>query len=221
MLGSHRHHHQHAGQDAGRRGRRLHLRPARRSSIICGSARGRICSPTPLPPPIVMAALKALELVAGSGELRDRLHANARQLRAGLEDGRLHAQAGPASDPAGDARRRRPGDAAWPTSCSNRASTSSASAFRWCRRARRASASSSRRRIRRSNSTARPRRLRKCAEIERSLAVSRAELDPPNRQANFNHALLPATSPASPAIPWCSSSALRGSWDWLGWRGVA
>lgn len=38
-----------------------------------------------LPPPIVMAALKALELVAGSGELRDKLHANARYLRAGLE----------------------------------------------------------------------------------------------------------------------------------------
>ena len=32
-----------------------------------------------------MAALKALELVGGSNELRDRLHANARHLRAGLE----------------------------------------------------------------------------------------------------------------------------------------
>src|SRR5437763_15327086 len=38
-----------------------------------------------LPPPIVMAALKALELVAQSSELRDRLHANARRMRAGLE----------------------------------------------------------------------------------------------------------------------------------------
>lgn len=38
-----------------------------------------------LPPPIVMAARKALELVAASSELRDRLHANARRLRAGLE----------------------------------------------------------------------------------------------------------------------------------------
>jgi glycine C-acetyltransferase len=38
-----------------------------------------------LPPPITMAALKALDLIAGSGELRDRLHANARQLRAALE----------------------------------------------------------------------------------------------------------------------------------------
>ena len=37
-----------------------------------------------LPPPIVMAALKALELVAGSSDLRDRLHANARRLRAAL-----------------------------------------------------------------------------------------------------------------------------------------
>jgi glycine C-acetyltransferase len=38
-----------------------------------------------LPPPIVNAALKALELVGQSSELRDRLHANARYLRAGLE----------------------------------------------------------------------------------------------------------------------------------------
>ncbi len=37
-----------------------------------------------LPPPIVMAALKALELVAGSSDLRDRLHSNARRLRASL-----------------------------------------------------------------------------------------------------------------------------------------
>jgi glycine C-acetyltransferase len=37
-----------------------------------------------LPPPIVMAALKALELVAGSSDLRDRLHANARRLRTAL-----------------------------------------------------------------------------------------------------------------------------------------
>jgi glycine C-acetyltransferase len=38
-----------------------------------------------LPPPIVMAALKAVELVAGSSDLRDRLHANARKLRQALE----------------------------------------------------------------------------------------------------------------------------------------
>jgi glycine C-acetyltransferase len=38
-----------------------------------------------LPPPIVKAALKALELVAQSSQLRDRLHANAARLRAGLE----------------------------------------------------------------------------------------------------------------------------------------
>jgi glycine C-acetyltransferase len=38
-----------------------------------------------LPPPIVNAARKALELVGQSSELRDRLHANARYLRAGLE----------------------------------------------------------------------------------------------------------------------------------------
>jgi glycine C-acetyltransferase len=38
-----------------------------------------------LPPPIVMAALKALELVGKSSELRDRLHANAKRMRAVLE----------------------------------------------------------------------------------------------------------------------------------------
>jgi glycine C-acetyltransferase len=38
-----------------------------------------------LPPPIVAAALKALEMVASGTELRDRLHANARHMRAGLE----------------------------------------------------------------------------------------------------------------------------------------
>ena len=38
-----------------------------------------------LPPPIAMAALKALELVGKSNDLRDRLHANAARLRAGLE----------------------------------------------------------------------------------------------------------------------------------------
>jgi glycine C-acetyltransferase len=38
-----------------------------------------------LPPVIAMAALRALELVTSSGELRERLHANARQLRAALE----------------------------------------------------------------------------------------------------------------------------------------
>jgi glycine C-acetyltransferase len=38
-----------------------------------------------LPPLVVMAALKALELIASSGELRERLHANARKLRSALE----------------------------------------------------------------------------------------------------------------------------------------
>jgi glycine C-acetyltransferase len=38
-----------------------------------------------VPPPIIMAASKALELVSQSSNLRDRLHANARTLRAGLE----------------------------------------------------------------------------------------------------------------------------------------
>ena len=38
-----------------------------------------------VPPPIVNATLKALDLVAHSSELRDRLHANARWLRQALE----------------------------------------------------------------------------------------------------------------------------------------
>lgn len=38
-----------------------------------------------LPPPIILAATKALEVVGASSNLRDRLHANARKLRAGLE----------------------------------------------------------------------------------------------------------------------------------------
>ena len=38
-----------------------------------------------LPPPIASAATKALELIAGGGELRQRLQDNARRLRAGLE----------------------------------------------------------------------------------------------------------------------------------------
>jgi glycine C-acetyltransferase len=38
-----------------------------------------------VPPPVVAAALKALELVEAGGELRQRLHANAQRMRAGLE----------------------------------------------------------------------------------------------------------------------------------------
>jgi glycine C-acetyltransferase len=38
-----------------------------------------------LPPMIALAAMKAVELIAGSADLRDRLHANAKQLRSALE----------------------------------------------------------------------------------------------------------------------------------------
>jgi glycine C-acetyltransferase len=38
-----------------------------------------------LPPPIIMAAMKALDLASRSSDLRDQLHANAHTLRAGLE----------------------------------------------------------------------------------------------------------------------------------------
>lgn len=47
-----------------------------------------------LPPPIVAAAHKALELAAGSSDLRDRLHANARRMRAGLEAAGLRLKPG-------------------------------------------------------------------------------------------------------------------------------
>ena len=97
--------------------------PAPRWSSFCGSGRGRICSPTPCRRRSSMAALKALELVGQSSDLRDRLHANAAQHAGRPGGGRLHAQAGPAPDPAGDARRRRPGRRAWPTGCWSAAST--------------------------------------------------------------------------------------------------
>jgi glycine C-acetyltransferase len=47
-----------------------------------------------LPPPIVMAARKALEMIAGSGELRDKLAANAKRMRAGLEGAGLTVKPG-------------------------------------------------------------------------------------------------------------------------------
>jgi glycine C-acetyltransferase len=47
-----------------------------------------------LPPPIVCAAKKALELVGESNELRDRLHANAKRMRAGLEGAGFNVKPG-------------------------------------------------------------------------------------------------------------------------------
>jgi glycine C-acetyltransferase len=47
-----------------------------------------------LPPVIAMAALKALELVAGSTDLRERLHSNARSLRTALEGAGLKLKPG-------------------------------------------------------------------------------------------------------------------------------
>ena len=47
-----------------------------------------------LPPPIAKAALKALELVGDGVDLRDRLHANAARLRAGLEGAGLTVKPG-------------------------------------------------------------------------------------------------------------------------------
>jgi glycine C-acetyltransferase len=47
-----------------------------------------------LPPMIVNAARKALELAGTGGELRDRLHANAARMRAGLEGAGFHLKPG-------------------------------------------------------------------------------------------------------------------------------
>jgi glycine C-acetyltransferase len=47
-----------------------------------------------VPPMVVMAAMKALELAGGQSELRGRLHANARSLRAGLEKAGFTLKAG-------------------------------------------------------------------------------------------------------------------------------
>jgi glycine C-acetyltransferase len=47
-----------------------------------------------LPPPIAAAALKAVELIADGGELRERLHGNARRLRAGLESAGFQLRSG-------------------------------------------------------------------------------------------------------------------------------
>ncbi len=47
-----------------------------------------------LPPMIVNAARKALELAGRSAELRDRLHANARKMRAGLESAGFNLKPG-------------------------------------------------------------------------------------------------------------------------------
>jgi glycine C-acetyltransferase len=47
-----------------------------------------------LPPPIVSAARKALELIDQSGELRQRLFANTQQMRAGLEEAGFNLRPG-------------------------------------------------------------------------------------------------------------------------------
>src|SRR5262249_32676155 len=47
-----------------------------------------------VPPPIINATLKALDLVAGSSELRVRLHANARWMRQALEKAGFTLKAG-------------------------------------------------------------------------------------------------------------------------------
>ncbi len=139
--------------------------PARgpRWSTCCVSARGRISSPTPCRRRSCMAALKALELVGQSSDLRDRLHANAAPAAIRPGEGGLHDQAGQPSDPAGDARRRRPGHTHGRQAAGARHLRHRLQLSRWCRRGRRASASRCRRRTRRSSWTGRSKRSRRSA----------------------------------------------------------
>ena len=141
--GPRRHPHRHARQGARRRQRRLHQRAARRSSSCCASARARTCSPT------TRCARHRRRLAQGA-----RPHQRARRpARAPL---RQHALLPRKDDRARLSRSSRAsipsspvmfGDAELATKMAERllerASTSSASPSRWCRRARPASACSS------------------------------------------------------------------------------
>ena len=140
VAGSRRHPHRHARQGAGRRQRRLHQRQGQRHRLAAAA----------------LAALSVLQQHPAGGrggdaararsasrtcrQLRDTLFAHARKFRAGMQARGLQTDARRASHHPGDDRRRGAGRDAWPTGCSARASTSSASRSRWCRRARRASA---------------------------------------------------------------------------------
>ena len=59
-----------------------------------------------VPPALVVAGMKALELVDTAADLRTKLKANTKKLRAGLEGAGFTDEARPDADPAGDARRR-------------------------------------------------------------------------------------------------------------------
>ena len=94
---------------------------------------------------------------ASAGAARARCSSNARHFRSRHDAAGLQARARRASDHPGDARRRARSPRDFADGCSTRASTSSASPSRSCRRARRASARRCRPAHRRADSNARSR----------------------------------------------------------------
>ena len=80
-------------------------------------------------PPIAAAGLKAIELVEGSPELRDRLWANTGSVPRGDDGGGVRHRRGHAPDRAGDDRRRRRRGRASPSGCGRGASTRSSFSF--------------------------------------------------------------------------------------------
>ena len=122
--GPHRHHHQHARQDARRRasaasrpGRQEvvdYLRQRSRPYLFSNRCRRRSSMPALQGPRAGRTA--AATCATGCTPTRS-------SCAPALESGRLHAQAGPIADPAGDARRRGAGRRRWPTDCWKAAST--------------------------------------------------------------------------------------------------
>ena len=116
-----------------------------RWSISCGSARARTSSPTRSRRRSSGASLAVARPARGLDRAPRSPHGERPALPRGHDRGRLPAPAGRPPHRADHARRRAAGRRTWPATCSTRGSTSSASASRWCRRARPASACSSRR----------------------------------------------------------------------------
>jgi glycine C-acetyltransferase len=120
-----------------------------------------------LPPPVLGAALRGIEVAAAGEDLRRRLFENAQRFRAAMESAGFTLLAGEHPiipvmlGEAGLAQEMAAG-------CSTRAFTCPASSTRWCRAARRASAPRCRRRSSQAISTARSRRFTK---VGRSLGI--------------------------------------------------
>ena len=157
-----RHPHRHARQGARRRERRLRRGQREIVELLRQRSRPYLFSNS-LAPPVAAASLRALELIEGSSELRDRLRANTARFRAGMSA--LGFELLPGEHPivpvmigeerqaarlSADARRAR-------------ASTRSASPTPSCRAARRASARRCRRRTTRADLDFAARALRRGA----------------------------------------------------------